>query len=95
MILSLPSSCNFLNHRGLLIRLLKQPGRFEFRFDDKEITEINKTNSAYRIRTTEEVFIEQTYNLVEKGKIANSTTWVTSATCQRHLTSFTVFLSTM
>ena len=59
--------------------LLNQPGGFKYWFDDKEIADINKINSAYRTKTTEEAFIEQTYNLVEKGKITSSTTWVTSA----------------
>lgn len=60
--------------------LFKQPGGFKFWFDDNEITEINKINSSYRTKSTEEEFIEQTYHIVsEKNSQSPGTTWVSAA----------------
>ncbi len=60
--------------------LLNQPGGFKYWFDDKEITEINKINSSYRTKSTEEEFIEKAYKVVSKEDSGLfGTIWVSAA----------------
>ncbi|HUI29339.1 MAG TPA: VapE domain-containing protein [Candidatus Acidoferrales bacterium] len=59
--------------------LFKQPGSFRYWFGDEEIEEINKINSAYRVKTTEQTYIETLYEPVLEKDVTDRTTWVNSA----------------
>jgi hypothetical protein len=66
--------------------LMKQSGSFRYWFDDAEIEEINKKNTAYRIKTTEQTYLETLYEPVMEEHIKDYTTiWINAAEAANEL----------